>query len=103
MTRKLAVACMTILLLTLSSVQLSAETAAPSPGAKTIVLSIAGMSCEGCATGIRAMLKRTSGVISADVNYEKQTGTVVYDSRKTNEAGIVEVVSKMGYKVAILK
>lgn len=68
-----------------------------------MVFSISGMSCEGCATGIRAMLKRTNGVISADVNYEKQTGTVIYDSRKTNEAGIVEAVSKMGYKVAILK
>lgn len=79
-----------------------AETAEQKQAAnlKHSVLSISGMSCSGCAAGIRAMLKRTEGVVSAEVSYDDAEAKVAYDSSKTSEAQLIEVISKMGYKAA---
>lgn len=67
------------------------------------VFSISGMSCSGCAAGIKAMLKRTYGVVSAEVSYDAAEAKVTYDGTRTSEAKIIEVISKMGYKAASKK
>ena len=64
----------------------------------TVTLSITGMHCEGCAAGITAILKRTEGVLKADVSFAEERATVDFDSTKTSSAKIVQAVEKMGYK-----
>lgn len=68
-----------------------------------LTIAIAGMHCDSCATGIAAMLKRTEGVITGAVSYEKREALVEYDARKTSPKKIVEVIESMGYGAVIKK
>jgi copper chaperone CopZ len=66
-----------------------------------VVITIEGMHCGGCASGIKAMLKRTEGVVSADVSYERKEAVVEYDPGRTTREKIVEAIANMGYKASI--
>lgn len=68
-----------------------------------VVLTVSGMHCGSCATGITAMLKRTEGVLEGKVSYETREAVVDYDASKTSPERIVAVIEKMGYKAAIKK
>ena len=69
----------------------------------TVTLTISGMHCESCATGITAMLMRTDGVVKADVSYEERRAVVDYDAAKTSPGKIVEAIDKLGYKAKVKK
>lgn len=84
-----------ILLLSLVSLA-----AADQPLAR-VTLTLSGMHCESCATGIAAILKRTDGVLKADVSYEERRASVDYDPGKTSPEKLVESIEKLGYKAAI--
>src|SRR6266511_4128869 len=77
----------------------TASFATPRP-AQT-VLTISGMYCGSCASGISAMLKRTAGVVKADVSFEDRRAIVDYMPEKTSPEKLVGVIEKMGYKAAI--
>lgn len=66
-----------------------------------VVVAIEGMHCGGCATGIKAMLKRTEGVISAEVSYERKEAVVDFDAGRTTREKIVQAVINMGYKASV--
>lgn len=66
-----------------------------------VLIAIEGMHCTSCANGIKAMLKRTPGVIAADVSYERREADVEYDSSRTSPEKIVEAISNMGYKANV--
>lgn len=66
-----------------------------------VQLTISGMHCGSCADGIQAMLKRTEGVLAAEVNYENREAVVEYDPTKTSPEKIVAAVEKLGYKAAV--
>ncbi len=68
-----------------------------------VLIAIEGMQCENCAKGIRAMLKRTPGVISAEVSFERREAEVEYDSSRTSPEKIVEAITNMGYKANVKK
>ena len=68
--------------------------------AKT-TLTITGMTCGGCATAVKIQLKRTEGVSSYDVSYEKGEADVMYDPAKTTPEKIVESISKTGFKASV--
>lgn len=70
---------------------------------QTVVLTVSGMHCEGCASGIKAMVKRTDGVIKVDVSYESREATVEFDPAKASPEKIIAVVEKMGYKATVKK
>jgi copper chaperone CopZ len=91
--------------LTLVSILLliAVSLAAADKSAASVTLTVSGMHCEGCASGITAMLKRTEGVVKADVSYEERRAIVDYDAAKTSPEKIVEVIEKLGYKAAIKK
>jgi mercuric transport protein len=86
-------------LLILAAVSFAAADQQPT----TVTLSISGMHCEGCASGIAAMLKRTDGVVKADVSYDERRAIVDYDAAKTSPEKIVEAIEKLGYKAAVKK
>ena len=77
----------------------AAVLAAPSQ----VVVTISGMHCGSCATGIRAMLQRTVGVLKADVSYEERRAVVEYEPAKTSPEKIVAAIEKMGYKAEVKK
>lgn len=66
-----------------------------------VLVAIEGMHCTSCANGIKAMLKRTPGVISAEVSYERREADVEYDPSRTSPEKIVEAIANIGYKVSV--
>ncbi|MCP9496926.1 MAG: cation transporter [Pyrinomonadaceae bacterium MAG19_C2-C3] len=83
--------------------QRTTDAAAATAAVKTerVVIAIEGMHCGGCASGIKAMLKRTPGVVSAEVSYEAGEANVEYDSANTSREKIVEAITSMGYKASV--
>lgn len=69
--------------------------------AERVLIAIEGMHCGGCASGIKAMLKRTSGVISAEVSFEEKQATVEFDPSATSREKILEAITNMGYKASV--
>lgn len=69
--------------------------------AERVVIGIEGMHCGGCASGVKAMLKRTPGVISAEVSYEEKQAEVEFDPSATTREKLVEAVNNMGYKASV--
>ena len=68
-----------------------------------VLLAVDGMSCTSCANGIKAMLKRTPGVISAEVSYERREADVEYDPSRTSIEKIIEAITNMGYKARVIE
>lgn len=83
--------------------QHSTSAAVITAAAKTerAVIVIEGMSCTGCAHGIKAMLKRTPGIVSAEVSFERREAIVEYDPARTSREKIVEAITNLGYKASI--
>ncbi len=66
-----------------------------------IVVAIEGMHCTGCSNGIKAMLKRTKGVVSAEVSYENKEASVEFNPADVTRDKILEVITNLGYKASI--
>lgn len=63
----------------------------------TARLSIDGMSCGACAVRLEDVLRRTSGVESAQVNYASERAELSFDSAAISLADITEVVRDNGF------
>ena len=75
----------------------------PSAPADTqrVVLAVKGMYCASCEQTVATMLRRTAGVVRADVSVERGEATVSYDSTRTSAAQLVQVVQALGYDAAV--
>jgi copper chaperone CopZ len=68
----------------------------------TATLHIEGMTCAGCETAVKLVLKKTPGVISADVSYEEKRAVVKYDPAKTTPQKIARAVAEsLSYTVTV--
>jgi copper chaperone CopZ len=56
------------------------------------VLKIDGMFCVSCATGAEYALKEKVGVIDASVDYDSESGNVVYDPSKISKEEIIQAI-----------
>jgi copper chaperone CopZ len=66
-----------------------------------VTLAIGGMSCQGCAYGVKAQLEQLEGVVSADINYEDGSGVVRYDADKVNPEEIAD--ASTAYPIEIIE
>jgi len=66
-----------------------------------LLIAIEGMQCASCANGIKVMLKRTPGVISAEVSYDRREAEVEYDPSGTSPEMIIKAITNMGYKATV--
>jgi copper chaperone len=67
-------------------------------GAK-LLLEIEGMSCQrGCADGIDAKLKKTTGILSSRTVFETGRSTVEYDESQIKKQAILDIILSMGFK-----
>lgn len=73
----------------------------PSADTTSVSLAIDGMTCGGCAIAARKMLGRLDGVVKADVSYETQIATVLYDPARVKVEQMIAAVKKLGYTATI--
>jgi Cu2+-exporting ATPase len=64
---------------------------------KKVTLPVTGMSCAACAVSVESMLKSTSGVADAGVNYANQSAWVDYDPTATDLPALDKVLQSIGY------
>jgi copper chaperone CopZ len=86
---------------TSESALVRAATGAAPDAVATVVIAVEGMHCNGCSRGIAAMLKRTAGVLSADVSFERRVVRVEYDPGTTSPDKIVEAITNLGYTAKV--
>ena len=98
-----ALALLTSTFVFIAQAQHSSSVAASTTSAQTerVTIAIEGMHCGSCASGIKAMLKRTAGVISTEVSYERKEAVVEYEPGRVTREKIVEVIANMGYKANV--
>jgi Cu2+-exporting ATPase len=66
-----------------------------------ITLPVIGMSCASCAVSVESMLKHTSGVADAGVNYANQSVWIDYDPKLTTLPELDKVLQGVGYGLII--
>jgi copper chaperone CopZ len=64
---------------------------------------VKGMTCGACASKVQAALKGVEGVAVANVDLEKNTATVAYDTSKTDTAKMIAAVNALGKFTATVK
>ena len=58
---------------------------------------VSGMHCASCASNIQRKLKKTEGVLAANVNYANEQAFVTIDSAKISKKNIEQAVQSVGY------
>lgn len=66
-----------------------------------VVVAVEGMHCTSCASGIKSMLKRTPGVVSAEVNFERKEAVVEFKPADTSREKIVEAIKNLGFRASV--
>ena len=67
-------------------------------------LAIEGMTCGGCATTAKIILKRIPGVFEASVSYDSASAVVVFDPAVTSPKTMIEQLDQMaGYSARVVE
>jgi copper chaperone len=66
--------------------------------AKTALLQVNGMTCEGCARGAARALKKVEGVISADVSLDRAEARIAFDPSRASIAQLKAALEAAGYQ-----
>ena len=64
---------------------------------KKAVIGVQGMHCASCSITIEGALKRTEGVLAANVNYGTEKAVVEFDPEKTSEQRLAGIIKELGY------
>jgi Cu2+-exporting ATPase/Cu+-exporting ATPase len=64
---------------------------------KSTTYQIKGMHCASCAGIIEKSLKKTPGVICAEVNYATESAKLSFDTNQTNHAALSKIIKPLGY------
>ncbi|MEI2692687.1 MAG: heavy metal translocating P-type ATPase [Anaerolineae bacterium] len=67
---------------------------------KRLSIPVTGMTCTNCANTITRTLKRTEGVVEANVNYANERAEVVYDPALLKPSDLMQSIEAVGYGVA---
>ena len=63
---------------------------------------ITGMTCNGCAGGIKAELKLAPGVAAVEVSLTNKLATVAYDTNRVSPTKLVKVIKEAGFEAKIV-
>lgn len=69
--------------------------------AQEVTITLGGMWCPSCAWLVSEQLKRTKGVVSADVSFIQQQANITFDSKITNPPLLKKRVRSLGYKATL--
>jgi len=86
----------------LAALQTAVEKAGYSVPESSIRLAVQGMTCASCVSRVERALKKTPGVISAEVNLATETAQVTFVGRSDEmQAKLVSAVRKAGYSASV--
>lgn len=68
---------------------------------KTVSFHVSGMHCASCASNVQRKLKKTQGVLEAQVNYANEQATISVDESRFSEDEAKNAVSQLGYTAHI--
>jgi Cu+-exporting ATPase len=66
---------------------------------KRLSIPVTGMTCTNCANTISRTLKRTEGVVEANVNYANERAEIIYDPAVLKPLDFVQSIEAVGYGV----
>lgn len=68
---------------------------------KFVTLSVSGMTCAGCTSGVEKALQKVEGVQKTEVNYDKREAMVIYDDSMTGITALTKATELAGYPAAV--
>ena len=77
------------------------EQAKGAEGSAEIILTLGGMWCSSCAWLVSEQLRRTPGVVSADVSFIQKQANLTYDASLLDARKIKKRVRSLGYQAAL--
>ncbi|GAP62148.1 hypothetical protein ARMA_0571 [Ardenticatena maritima] len=81
------------------------STASPAPSAETPLaestLYLGGLWCTSCTWLIGETLRRTPGVVEADISFARRQARVRFDPRRLSPQSLVKRVRRLGYRVGL--
>lgn len=84
-----------------ASADVSVLAASNSDGEALVVFAVDGMTCAGCAVGMKATLERETGVQLAEVDYEKETARIHFDPSQTSSERLIAAIGELGYSAKV--
>lgn len=72
-------------------------------GAKTVTLSVSGMTCTACPITVKKALSKVDGVEKVEVSYEKNEAVITYDDAKTSVEALTKATEGAGYSSEVKK
>lgn len=70
----------------------------PAPGQGVFRFAIAGMTCQGCASGLRSELLAATGVKAAEVSLAAAQAVVLGETNRTDAAQLLKVIQEAGFQ-----
>ncbi|MBN8654277.1 MAG: cation-translocating P-type ATPase [Anaerolineae bacterium] len=70
-------------------------------GSGEVILTLGGMWCSSCAWLVSEQLKRTKGVVNAEVSFIQKQANITFDSTITNDRSLKKRVRSLGYQAAL--
>lgn len=64
---------------------------------RTVILSVAGMTCPACPITVTRALAKVDGVSKTDVRFEKRSVAVTFDDSRTGVRQLTEATRNAGY------
>jgi copper chaperone CopZ len=67
---------------------------------ETLVLSISGMHCDGCAETIKSLLSLEAGVATAMVSFDGATARILFDPAATDPDRLTKAIERAGFSAS---
>lgn len=74
----------------------------PAPATEKVVFKVEGMTCGGCAIGVKRTLEKQKGVKKVDVSLEKGQAFAEIEKGKVKPEDLAAAVTKIGFKTTVL-
>lgn len=68
---------------------------------KEVTLDIQGMTCAACSARIEKVLNKMDGVEVATINLALETGQIIYNTDKLDEAALIKKIQTIGYDATV--
>jgi Cu+-exporting ATPase len=68
-----------------------------------VVFRVEGMTCGGCAMGVKKTLEKQTGVYKAEVSLEKGEAIAEVEKGRVDPEGLAAAVTQFGYQTTVVK